>query len=134
MGIVVSVIMLLGLCFLLPIPLINARLLAGAPSSANIVSGLLLLGGLWNSVWFGLQNITAFWGLAALISGVFMVLAALLIFVPYGSGRLQEVIWLQKVYTAIQPMTLLWLMCLSVCFLLYAVTLVQLNLGMPILQ
>jgi hypothetical protein len=134
MGIVVSVIMLLGLCFLLPIPLINARLLAGAPSSANIISGLLLLGGLWNSIWFGLQNLTAFWELAALVSGVFMVLVALLIFVSHGSGRLQEVVWLQKVYTLIQPMTSLWLMCLSVCFLLYAVTLVQLNLGMPILQ
>jgi hypothetical protein len=134
MGIVVSVIMFLGLCFLLPVPFVKARLLAAAPSSANSISGLLLLGGLWNSVWFGLQNIIAFWGIAALVSGVFMVLAALLVFVPHGSGRLQELVWLQKAHALIHPMTSFLLICLSVCFLLYAVTLVQLNLGMPILQ
>jgi hypothetical protein len=134
MGIVVSVIMLLGLCFLLPIPVIKTRFLKSAPCSANTISALLLLGGLWNSVWFGLQHLAIFWGLAALISGMLMVLAALMVFVQYGSGRLLEVVLLQKAYVLIQPLALVLTVALLLCFLLYGITLVQLNLGLPILQ
>jgi uncharacterized membrane protein len=134
MGIVVSVIMLLGLCWLLPVPVIQARLLKSASSSANTVSALLLCGGLWNSVWFGLQHLAIFWGIAALISGILMALVSIIVFVQHGSGRLQEVEWLQRLYQLIQPLTLVLAVGLLLSFLLYAVTLVQLNLGMPILQ
>jgi hypothetical protein len=134
MGIVVSVIMLLGLCLLLPVPVIKARLLASVSGAANTISALLLVGGLWNSVWFGLQHVTLFWGIAALISGMLMIIAALIIFIPHGSGRLQEVEWLQKIYTLIQPLTVVFTVGLLLCFLLYSITLIQLNLGMAILQ
>ena len=63
-----------------------------------------------------------------------MVLAAIIVFAQHGSGRLQEVEWLQKTYQLIQPLTLVLAVGLLLSFLLYAVTLVQLNLGMPILQ
>jgi len=134
MGIVVAVIMLLGLSMRWPIPFVYPRLVSAAPVSANIVGALLLLGGLWNSLWFGLRHLDTFWGVAALISGVVMSVTALLILAEWGSAFTLAYLKVKNIDRQIKPLSLLVNISLLGCFLLYAVTLVQLNLGMPIIQ
>ena len=127
MGIVVTIAMLLGLVVLRPTPWRGSDL--GAPDLRFVVfvSAFLTLAGLWNSLWHGLQNLDSFWGIAALISGVIMILAAVIIFLergdPVGAGST----WVGSIRAAI-----VW--ALAACFLLYAVTLIQLNLGYPIIR
>jgi hypothetical protein len=134
MGIVVTIIMLLGLLLRWPIPFIHQRLEASAPLSANIIGGMLLLGGLWNSLWFGLQHLDVFWGLAALVSGIVMLAVALMVFAERGSQFIQLNVVIKNINSVITPFSLLINISLLACFLLYAVTLIQLNLGMPIIQ
>jgi len=133
-GIVVTVIMLLGLSMRLPIPFVHKRLVAVAPVSANIIGGLLLLGGLWNSLWFGLRHLDIFWGLAALVSGIVMLIVALLVLAELGSLFIQANSVIKNIYSRVKPLSLLINLSLLACFLLYAVTLIQLNVGMPIIQ
>jgi len=65
MGIVVSLAMLLGIIFLL----FERFYTYSKPSLLMKVSLLFMLAaGLWNSVWYGLQNLATFWGLAGFVS------------------------------------------------------------------
>lgn len=133
MGIVVTIIMLLGLSMVWPVPLLHRLLQRNTIASANLIALLLLLAGLWNSLWFGVQHITMFWGVAALVSGVLMVLLSVLVAIAHGS-EFWKVRPVLLVCSKMQPIALWIKSGLLVCFLLYAVTLIQLNLGMSILQ
>lgn len=108
MGIVIAVIMLLG-----TLALLNVRW------KSNFVSIALLSGGLWNALWYGLRHADSFWGNASIITGLLMVLAAIHLF---------GVIKLPKGLAKICAL------CLTAGFLLYSVTIIQLNLGCPIIQ
>ncbi|TEW50250.1 hypothetical protein [Psychromonas algicola] len=108
MGIVMAVIMLLGV-----LVLVNARW------KHKSISIVLLLGGLWNTFWYGLRHINSFWGNSAIITGILMVLAALHLL-----GILKLVKGGNKFYA----------ICLFAGFLLYSITIIQLNLGYPILK
>lgn len=126
MGIVVTIAMLFGLTVLRPtpwrsqeIPLVDLRMIV-------FICVFLFLAGCWNFLWYGLRNFGDFWGLAALVSGVAMVLAALIIFLEHGDPKAVGMTWISTIRTSV-----IW--TLAVCFLLYAVTLIQLNLGFPII-
>ena len=108
MGIVMAVIMLLGV-----LALVNP------PWRSNIINIVLLLGGLWNALWYGLRHLHSFWGNSALITGILMVLAALHLF-----GILKLSTGGNKIYA----------ICLTAGFLLYSITIIQLNLGYDIIR
>ena len=108
MGIVMAVVMLLG-----TIALINARW------KNHFVSAVILGGGLWNAFWYGLRHLGSFWGNTSIITGLLMVIAAAYLF---------GIIKLPKVATRIGAI------CLGASFLLYSVTIIQLNLGYPIIN
>ncbi len=128
MGIVVTIFMLSGLLVISPWPKLSLGMLRTNSNVVNFIASGLLLAGLWNSLWHGLRYLDHFWGLAALVSGFFMVMTAVLIFVDYGKKT-----GLQKIYSFIKPLSLLWVIGLFASFLLYAITLIQLNLGYPII-
>lgn len=128
MGIVVTVFMGLGLLLLLPAGAAwLERQAPGRHVNRTIAYGLLLTG-LWNSFWHGLRHLDNFWGLAALLSGACMVAIASLLL--GASGATQSPItasrW-QKTATWLAGVGLL------ASFLLYAVTLIRLNLDLPII-
>jgi len=77
--------------------------------------------GLWNAVWYGVQNVPSFWGVSALLSGVFMLFAAQIIYL-----EMKKSSWVQHaLYFDIKLVTS---MVLGLYFLLYTVTIVQINL------
>ena len=134
MGIIVCITFLLGvLAFLRSAkntaksPIKNGwfnNLLASAPV-------LLLVMGLWNAAWYGLRHLGSFWGHAALVSGIVMLLVGLLLFVerkPQYSGPMLTV------YHSIRLLRWPLFIALLASFLLYAVTLIQLNLGYSIIH
>ena len=107
MGIVIAVIMLLGLIALVRTDKVN-----------KFVGFALLAGGLWNALWFGLRHIGSFWGNASIVTGLLMVLAAM---------------HLLAIFKLPQGLRKLTAFGLTVGFLLYTITIVQLNLGYPII-
>ncbi|MBX2837076.1 MAG: hypothetical protein KTR35_09500 [Gammaproteobacteria bacterium] len=78
MGTIVTVCMLIGLLVATPYAL-NKRLKPLPRLVAIIIGSAVLLGGAWNTFWHGIQNLTNSWGLAALFSGLFMMLTGLYI-------------------------------------------------------
>jgi len=125
MGIVVTIAMLAGLCLFLlnPVSIFRKR-----PSDNSktvlFVGSFLLVAGLWNTFWHGLRNVDEFWGQAALGSGLIMIASALVILMS-----------LRRPAEIVERRWFHWLLiaALFMHFLLYAITLVQLNLGMEIL-
>lgn len=78
MGTIVTVCMLIGLLIATPYAFNNR--LKPLPSTIAMVMGcVVLLGGVWNTFWHGIQNLGNSWGLAALFSGLFMMLTGLYI-------------------------------------------------------
>lgn len=132
MGIVVTVFMVLGLLHQSPISLLSFGRLAKKASLTNFIGCGLLLMGCWNIFWFGLQHLSVFWGQAALVSGVFMVMTALLILLSPHS-RWASNSFLKKLSYYIKPLLPLWLLGLLACAILYALTLIRLNLGLTII-
>ncbi|MEP6971070.1 MAG: hypothetical protein ABJA49_11540 [Betaproteobacteria bacterium] len=130
MGIVVCIFMLLGLLVLWPWPSVPLKGLHSRPAwIASIATGVLLAGA-WNALWHGLRHLDAFWGLAALASGTLMVAAAALVLRRWrraGAGIDAVLVTHRN-----GPARLLFAGLLA-CFVLYAVTLVRLNLGYSII-
>ena len=106
MGIVIAIIMALGLL---------GFLLRQHPRVIRVISVLLGAGALWNIFWYGLFHINAFWGQAAVISGVVMGISALTL---RGTRSLLPT-----------PVVILILLA---CFALYTTALIRLNLGLSI--
>ena len=125
MGIVITFVMLIGLVILRPTPW-RAETGLSAPQLLRLIGGfLLVLFGIWN-IGYGVQNLSEFWGWAALLSGLVMTSAALLI-AALTRLELSQAAWGIIQYRT--PITSL----LAAFFLLYSVTLIQLNLGFPII-
>jgi len=113
MGTIMVACMLLALLFTTQLPLINQ--LQKSPGFIRwLVATIVLAAGLWNIFWYAARHLTEFWGLAALASGLLMVLAAAYIEI---SQRLPG--WLLKA----RPVVLL---LLTGFMLLYAITIYRL--------
>jgi hypothetical protein len=110
MGTVVSVCMFIGLIVAAPLPVFKKIPILLRKIGAYVV----MVAGLWNVLWYGLQNFTEFWGMAALISGVLMIVTAAYILVP---SRLPGWLLLTK------PVVLTLLLG---CAMLYSITIARL--------
>lgn len=126
-----TVFMVLGLLHQSPISFLSLGGLKQKESLTQFIGIGLLLMGFWNLLWFGLRHLSTFWGQAAAVSGVFMVSTALIILVSSSSPWLSNTA-LQKSAYFIKPLQPLWLLGLLASAILYAVTLIRLNLGLPI--
>ena len=102
--------------------MIGGLLVAAFPTGSTIlprwfirvVGSILLLAGLWNSLWHGLRHLGEFWGIAALVSGLVMILTALYLLIPDRlPGNLIK----------LKPLVLLSLLGFA---LLYAITIIRL--------
>jgi hypothetical protein len=110
MGTVVTVCMFTGLIIAAPLPMLKS-----IPSRLKKISAYVVLAaGLWNVLWYGLQNLTEFWGMAALVSGVLMIVTAVYILAP---SRLPGWLVLAK------PVVLTLLLG---CAMLYSITIARL--------
>lgn len=123
MGIVVSIIMLVGLLAQMRC---SERVLQ---NPVVLTSGywLLFLGGCWNAGWYGLQNLSHFWGQIAIVSGLLMILTGIRLRV----NRDQQQLVLTR-SSSIYAWAL-WAALLG-CFLVYAIALIRLNLGLAIIR
>ena len=110
MGTIVTVCMFLGLIVATGLPLIKTLPTIVKKSIATLV----LAGGLWNTLWYGLQHLTEFWGIAALVSGILMIITAMYVLCI---NKLPDTLIKAK------PFVLLALLC---CGLLYAITIARL--------
>ena len=142
MGIVVCAGMLLGLLALI----FQAKPHSQTGSDRSIqrlvkscVSCGLLMLGLWNSLWYGLSHFDVFWGKAALVSGLFMILASIILVAelvdavkkPSRSAGQQILKRCARLLVSLRGLIVIGL---AASFLLYCTTLVQLNLGYAIIQ
>lgn len=123
MGIVVSVAMLLALAMML----FNKRLKNKKQSAVMLGIGFVALSGIWNSAWYGVQNVPSFWGFAGLLSGLFMLASALILYLEMRTPKIIE----SCTYAAFRLSVMIGL---SLYLLLYVVTIVQINLGLPIIH
>lgn len=110
--------MLLGLVLAVPLALDRQGWIIRRPGLQLVIATVVLLAGIWNVAWYGIQHINQFWGLAAAGSGVVMVAVA------------------TSSVAARQQRRLFQFLCLALLgfFLLYAITLIRLNLHLPIIR
>ena len=78
MGTIVTVCMFAGVIIALNLPILNSLPL----SLRKAVGWIVLAAGLWNSLWYGTQHITQFWGYSALVSGILMIITGMYILCP----------------------------------------------------
>ncbi len=78
MGTIVTACMIIGLLVAAPLPLLQK--LPGALQKG--LATLVLVAGLWNVLWYALQHLGEFWGVAALVSGLLMIVTALYVLAP----------------------------------------------------
>lgn len=135
MGIVVSVFMLMGLLLLWPWPSPMTNGLQTRPAWLRAIAVGVLLAGAWNALWHGLRHLDAFWGVAALASGVLMMATAFIVLrrKRRATAQVGDIPGAAPASARRAPLVLLLFAALLACFLLYAVTLVQLNLGYSII-
>lgn len=125
MGIVVTFAMLAGLWVLVLSPSSIFRKQPSDYFKVTIFAGcFLLLAGLWNTFWHGVQNLNIFWGQAALLTGVVMIVSAIVILMSLrqSNGRVKRRWFHYLLITA-----------LLMSFSLYTITLIQIYSGMEIL-
>ena len=109
MGSVVTACMFAGLIVAVP-PMAKV-----CPRPIRLSIGVILLAaGLWNILWYASQHFREFWGLAALCSGVLMVLTSLYIV---------KASWLPLFLRRAKPVVLLMLLGFAA---LYAITIYRL--------
>ena len=121
MGIVICLTILLTLSVLRPSPWNGRREDTSPIGFYSFVCIISVLFGTWNA-FYGLRHLFEFWGVAALISGVLLLCASLTLVLERSRG----------VSIAHLPRLLL-VIGLTLSFMLYAITIVQLNLGLPYL-
>ena len=126
MGIVVTIAMLLGLVILRPTPWKNTHSGKQDLRFVTFTSTSLALFGFWNVAWYGVRHLDQFWGWAAIISGLSMIFAAIIIIVERTNQNTSTGTWLAAIRSFVVGV-------LALSFILYAVTLIQLNLGLPII-
>ena len=133
MGIVVTIFMFLGLLMVSPLTWLSLGAKRQNKAIANFIGFGLLLAGIWNAFWHGLQHLNGFWGIAALVSGIFMVTVAIIILNRHASTVVTKLAVLTSAYKLINPLSALCILGLFLSFMLYAITLIRLNLGLPII-
>ena len=110
MGTIVAACMFIGVLAAAEIPLIRKL-----PSAVMKFLGLVVFAaGAWNVLWYALRHITEFWGLAALVSGLLMLIT---------SGYLLAPNRMPGILAGLKPLVLALLFC---CGLLYAITIARL--------
>lgn len=110
MGTIMAFCMLVG--FIMGLPFTSIR---SSPAFIRKPIGYIVLAaGLWNVFWYAIQHLNQFWGQAALVSGVLMIVTA---FYIINESRVPQ--FLLK----IRPVVLLLLLA---CGLLYAITIYRL--------
>ncbi len=124
MGIVVCICMLLGLAILQPTPWNSNKRTDHAVKFRLFTAAALLILGVWN-VLYAYPNISGFWSWVSLLTGLVMISASAYV---YRERKPVEVS--NSANSNVRKGVVLML---AVSFLLYAVTLMQLNLGYPIL-
>lgn len=131
MGIVVCICMLLGLSVLQPTPWNSAKRSNCHPKLVLFTAATLLVLGTWN-FFYGYLSISGFWSLASMVSGSAMVLASYYVYRERPSGLLSETDAASDNSQSRMRKAVVAVLALS--FLVYAITLVQLNLGYSILR
>ncbi len=110
MGTIMACCMFLG--FFMGLPVSSIR---NTPAFIRKPIGYLVFtAGLWNVFWYAVQHLTEFWGQAALVSGILMIVTA---FYIINETRVPP--FLQK----IRPLVLVLLLA---CGLLYGITIYRL--------
>lgn len=113
MGTIVTAIMFIGLLFATRLPGLN--ILQRLPLLLRqIVGSIVIIAGMWNVFWHAVRHLTEFWGIAALISGLLMILVGIYIV---------RVEWLPNALNRLMPVALFLLLACA-CF--YAWTIVNL--------
>lgn len=73
MGTIITVVMFIGLLFASRLPIIGS--VQRFPAwLQQLVGSVVILGGAWNVFWYALRHLTEFWGMAALVSGILMMI------------------------------------------------------------
>ncbi len=126
MGIVVAVSMLLGLIILRPTPWRSHHREKQDLRLVTFTTASLVIFGLWNVLWYGLRHLSYFWGWAAIISGLTMLVAAMIIFMERSNPLSATESWLGAARGTV-------VLVLALSFVLYAVTIIQINLHLPII-
>jgi hypothetical protein len=126
MGIVVTVFMLLILFMSIHNPLRT-----WLKKRQGAFSLWALLAGVWNFAWYGAQHLGFFWGNAAFISGLLMIVTSIpLLKADTWPTTLRQVLLSIQAYRSKLPRVFdyLALLALAVCAALYSYTLIKLNL------
>lgn len=123
MGIVIALCLLTGTLVLFNAARCSLR-------TKNRTAVLMALAACWNVFWYGLQHLGQTWGWIALASGLLMLLGSLILFSEGGMLKKSGMLKLNFSRTLKHGVTVL----MAVFALLYIVTIVQLNLGYPILR
>ena len=121
MGIVVCLSMLLGLVILQPTPWRKADRIEYPPKFVMFSAFALAVLGCWYAV-YGFLFIDGFWRWASLVTGAVMLLASMYIFLERQTDA--RACTVRKIVVVL----------LMVSFALYAITIIQLNLGYPIVR
>ena len=109
MGTIVTCCMIAGLVFAVP------PMAKGCPRPIRYIVGTIVLAaGLWNVLWYASQHFREFWGLAALCSGILMVITSIYIL---------KANWLPAFVRQAKPVILLMLLGFAA---LYAITIFRL--------
>ena len=110
MGTIMASCMFVGLIIATPVVPLNKLPLWLRKAGAWVV----LAAGLWNVCWYAAQHLTEFWGIAALVSGMLMLLTAMYVLKP------------SRVPAFLRSLKPLMLCLLLACGLLYAITIARL--------
>ncbi|MBX2838682.1 MAG: hypothetical protein KTR35_17615 [Gammaproteobacteria bacterium] len=113
MGTVVTVCMFIGLVYALLLKFINP-IHQFPPFVHAVVGGLVTAAGAWNVFWYASRHLMTFWGLAALVSGIALMLTGFYIIKRDASP------------TLIKTITPVVLLVLFVCMMLYGITIYRL--------
>ncbi len=113
MGSIITGVMLVALIFATPYAF--SKNLNPLPRWVSLPIGLLVLAaGGWNVFWYALRHITEYWGIAALISGVLLMITA---------GYILNFKRMPKLLNQLKPIVLLALLA---CMLHYGYTIYNL--------
>ena len=133
MGIVVLIFMVLGVLHQSRIRWLSLGEFVQNPSISKFIGVGLLLAGLWNLLWFGLRHLDVFWGIAAIVSGFCMIMTAVVVLSECGGPSLSSNSVVKKITLGAKSLLTLWLLGLFASAILYGITIVRLNLGLPII-
>ena len=131
MGIVICILIAFSIIFLDPFANISALKRFGGvlrtKKLSNFIGVAIFIGGVWNAFWYGIAQLNTFWGGVAFLSGILMILAAMkLLFLKY--ALVEKFLGSKSIFQQALSFSLLGF------FLLYLITIISLNIGLPIIS